>query len=132
MDFTNVGASSNTAGVWFVATGTTPTSWGANEGLVDILFWNAGTPIATVLENTIGNIWWTYNTNGTYLITSDGLFTSDKTFSILGPQTQNTPDTLYFQLTPDTQYVCTLYTMYNGATVDQLLSNNSIEIRVYN
>ena len=40
MDFTNVGAPNNTVGTYFVATGTTPNSWGADEGGPDILNYN--------------------------------------------------------------------------------------------
>ena len=36
--------------------------------------------VATVLENTIGNIWFIYQSNGLYWINSNGLFTIDKTW----------------------------------------------------
>lgn len=53
-DFTNVGAPNNNTGTYFVATGTTPNSWG---DLGVSLNFNTGAPVVTVLENTIGNIW---------------------------------------------------------------------------
>jgi hypothetical protein len=77
-DFTNVGAPNNNVGTYFVATGTTPNNWGT-VGDVD-LGYNGAAPTVIVLENTIGNIWWTYSNVGYYFINSDNLFISDKTF----------------------------------------------------
>jgi hypothetical protein len=75
-DFTNVGAPNNNNGTYFVATGTTPNAWGGGGST---LIFNTGAPVVTVLENTIGNIWFTYNDVGSYVINSNGLFTSNKT-----------------------------------------------------
>ena len=61
-DFTNVGAPNNNDGTWFIATGTTPNSWGSGT-----VYCNYGAPVATVLENTIGNIWFTYDIAGHYI-----------------------------------------------------------------
>lgn len=74
-DFTNVGAPSNATGVKFVATGTTPTIW-TNVSVIRV---DDGAPIVNILENTIGNIWWTYSAIGEYIANSDALFTSSKT-----------------------------------------------------
>jgi hypothetical protein len=74
-DFTNVGAPNNDFDTYFVATGTTPNSWGVNI----TLGYNTGAPVVTVLENTIGNIWWTFNDVGSYSVNSNVLFTSNKT-----------------------------------------------------
>lgn len=77
-DFTNVGAPNNDLDTFFVATGTTPTSWG--DGIVQ---YNVGAPIAIVLENTLGGIvTYMYDYAGYYLINSDGLFTENKSFII--------------------------------------------------
>lgn len=76
-DFTNVGAPNNNSGTYFVATGTTPTSWGVN--LLGQLSYNTGAPTVVVLENTIGNIWFLYKGVGDYRCVSDNLFTIDKT-----------------------------------------------------
>lgn len=65
-DFTNVGAPMNDNGVWFVATGEVPNSWGSEEGNTDILEYDLGAPTVTVLENTLGNVYWRHNTNGSY------------------------------------------------------------------
>lgn len=40
-------------------------------------------PVATVLENTIGNISWSYDDTGVYLANLLGAFTLDKTFSLM-------------------------------------------------
>ena len=68
-DFTNVGAPNNDLNTCFVATGTTPAHWGEGE-----LLYTTGAPTSTVLENTIGNIGFTYTQPGFYRINSDGLF----------------------------------------------------------
>ena len=39
-----------------------------------------GAPSANILENTIGNIVWSYSSAGSYLATLAGAFTSQKTF----------------------------------------------------
>jgi len=55
-DFTNIGAPTNANGVKFVATGTTAANWNGSTELNYI----TGAPVATVLENTIGNVWFEY------------------------------------------------------------------------
>ena len=77
-DFINVGAPNNDVGTYFVATGTTPNSWTSAQ-----LEYNTGAPVVTVLENTIGNVWFTYSGVGDYTIDSPGLFTNSKTFFLL-------------------------------------------------
>jgi hypothetical protein len=76
-DFTNVGAPNNNPGTYFVATGTTPTSWGDN--LLGQLQYDSGAPTVIVLENTIGNIYFKYTNPGEYTCESDNLFTIGKT-----------------------------------------------------
>lgn len=66
-DFSNVGGpglgqQGEWDGYWFIATGITPTNWN-NSSSLD---YNDGAPVATVLENTIGNIWFEYISVGTY------------------------------------------------------------------
>lgn len=82
-DFTNIGAPNNNIGTKFVATGTTPANWGVNAQLD----WNTATPVATVLENTIGNIWFTYKSFGWYNAFSDGLFLQNKSVITLSNTT---------------------------------------------
>ena len=136
MDFTNVGAPNNIAGVstYFVATGTTPNSWGAGEGTMNgTLTFNTGAPVVTVLENTIGNIWFTYNDVGNYRIFSDGLFTENKTtFSIIlmGDELSNGYLCKGYIGEPNS---CSIVTGDILTPYDSVLNwKTPIEIRVYN
>ena len=83
MDFTNVGASNNNTGTYFVATGTTPNSWGSNEGIGNAtLIYNTGAPVVTILENTLGNIWFEYVNVGNYLCYFLPIADFNKTFCL--------------------------------------------------
>jgi hypothetical protein len=77
-DLTIFGAPNSQVGTYFVCTteGTCP------DGV--FFTYNTGAPVVTVLENTIGNIWFTYEANGRYYIYSDALFTINKTTIFLG------------------------------------------------
>ena len=130
MDFTNVGAPNNNYRTYFVATGTTPNSWG--DGAQYTLTYNNGAPVVTVLENTIGNIWFTYDTVGQYSINSNGLFTSPYTIFIsnntqdYGDSTQIVKTNIY---DVDTSYITTFAL---DVSSNSILYNTPIEIRVYN
>ena len=136
-DFTNVGAPNNNVGTWFVATGTTPNNWGLNQE--NGLIYYPGAPVVTVLENTIGNIWFIYESSGAYTINSNGLFTIGKNWGIA--------DAVFEGATPSTQPVVIDNSGVFGANPpfsigikvlggdfngDSLLNNTPIEIRVYN
>jgi len=76
-DFSNVGGPViGTNSYYFIATNSDiPNDYdGAN------LLYNTGAPVATVLENTIGNVWFTYIESGGYNINSNDLFTNNKTY----------------------------------------------------
>ena len=129
-DFTNVGAPNNNVGTFFVATGTTPTNWGT-AGDVELSY-NNGAPIVTVLENTIGDIWFTYAGVGNYDVNSSSLFTNNKTTLFIGPLspgfTEGYSATLGISLAN-----VNIRTIAAPATYsDDLLSITPIEIRVYN
>jgi hypothetical protein len=129
-DFTNVGASSNTNGVKFVATGTTPTIWTNSSELS----YNNGAPVVTVLENTIGNIWFTYNGTGGYHINSDGLFTVGKSAIILGGPTWDGGGDGYFSygFDGDSLGIITNRDFLNNFVNNGSILNTFLEIRVYN
>jgi hypothetical protein len=136
MDFTNVGAPNNNSGTSFVATGTTPNSWGANEGGGDtIVVYDTGAPVVTVLENTIGNIWFTYNSDGFYSINSNELFTNNKSVIFITNTTGdiNSPSEIVKSATYDlsSMYIASFST---GAppNSNNILYKTPIEIRVYN
>lgn len=92
-------------------------------------------PVATVLENTIGDIWFTYNDVGVYNINSDGLFTDNKTFVNISPTVQDAGNSI----SQTVQFVGgsestinTLVIQTVGAGQDGIPNNTPIEIRVYN
>lgn len=129
-DFTNIGAPNNTVGTSFVATGTTPANWGT-PGDVEVSY-NSGAPVVTVLENTIGNIWFTYFQVGFYIINSNGLFTNGKSawFNQGFPIEDRTNSMLLFPNGESEFFISTFSdnTSANGA----LYNPTTIEIRVYN
>jgi len=73
-DFLNVGASSNSQGDIFIATGTTPTLWLNASELLDI----TSSTVATVATNTIGEITVSEEqvNSGNFYAKSNGLFTN--------------------------------------------------------
>lgn len=130
-DFTNVGAPSNNNGVSFVATGTTPNSWNGGTTLV----YNTGAPVVTVLENTLGDVWFTFLGNGTYGINNtNGWDVAKVWYGIPGigdiapinvnpGRTTMSFDGLNFMI------VC--YNNDYTSTINNQLINTPIEIRVY-
>ncbi len=125
-DFSNVGAPNNNDGTFFIATNNeTPNSYGSGS-----LKYNTGAPVVTVLENTIGNIWFVYDGVGQYRLSSEGLFTEGKSWCI-------TAIVLYgenlwegnMERANENRY--RIFTTENAILVDDLLGDTPIEIRVY-
>lgn len=87
-------------------------------------------PVAKVLENTIGNIWFTYGEVGTYYVNSNELFTENKTITSF---LSNFPTSMAFNenllVNFERQNVSQLTLSIVG---DGYLGNTPIEIRVYN
>lgn len=132
-DLTFFGAPNNDVGTYFVCTqsGLLP-----SIGSISLL-WNEGAPVATVLENTIGNIWFTYNNVGFYQANSNGLFTNKKTIISLLPEmyTESPSDLYNYQGSAGSQEILYLLSYYNNELFDNqfgIFSQNAIEIRVYN
>jgi hypothetical protein len=131
-DFINVGAPNNNTGTSFVAINNEiPNSWGENNAAM--LVFNTGTPIATVLENTIGNIWFTYDSVGMYSCYSNELFIFNKTWVtqviILGTGGPAYRGAMYLDA-PNRVGIQTELDV--DVPSDNLLYNTPIEIRVYN
>jgi hypothetical protein len=128
-DFTNVGAPNNDIGTSFVATGTTPNSWTNAE-----LNYNIGAPVVTVLENTIGNIWFSYGAEGEYYVNSSSLFETGKVCTLV----TNNIDIFNFggfqsiSLLPVSLSEIFLATGNVDGHYNDILNNTPIEIRVYN
>ena len=131
-DFSNVGGGTFASPISpFVATSNdTPTNYNGST-----LDYNSGAPVVTVLENTIGNIWWTYFNTGNYFVNSIHLFTTDKTYvdckSIFGSQwNKNIWENYEESGLPNTISIKNYSTLLSAA--DDGMDISRIEIRVYN
>ena len=128
-DYSNVGAPNNNEYTYFVATADAePTTWGSFG-----LLYNAGAPVATVLENTIGNIWFNYKDVGAYAIGSSDLFLDNKTtlsINLMGEDPTNGFVCLGFIQNTETLGIVTGDTSTFLDSV--LVLATPIEIRVYN
>ena len=128
-DWVNVGSPNNEIGTSFIATGTTPSNWGINSELE----YNTGAPVATVLENTIGNIWFTYDGSGVYSVRSSDLFLNNKTtlsINLMGDDS-GTGSLCLGNIEMENMlriYTGDMYSMYDNV----LIWKTPIEIRVYN
>jgi hypothetical protein len=146
MDFTNVGAPNNNEGTYFVATGTTPSSWGANEGTSDwTLVYNTGAPVVTVLENTIGNVWFIYGGVGIYTALLPNSFDTNKIFLSFGVEVNKDNPLVERSIEIDSPFSVTnnqinFFTnslIVNAGNLESQAENDlllkiPIEIRVYN
>jgi hypothetical protein len=96
------------------------------------LNYNEGAPTVTVLENTIGNIWFTYDNLGIYSVNSSGLFTLNKTWTYPN-NTQSIP-------TDGGSFITIQFSSSNSIILessnDDVISSGGnplrLEIRVYN
>ena len=135
-NFTNVGAPNNIAGTFFMATGTNPTTWG-NPGEA-ALEYNTAAPVATVLENTIGDVWFNYSTNGRYFLNSAALFTGTIPLIVtpMGFEGEINFDeswgSYYGVRKIDSSQIIIETGIPNYGRQDDKLFNQFIEIRMYN
>ena len=128
-DFTNVGAPNNENGTFFLATGTTPNSWGEFTNLQ----YTVGAPVVTVLENTIGNVWFTYYNEGIYQVNSTGLFTENKTVVFLGSVGDSDLSSGYTSRTfiTDSNIIGISSFVNTSQSFNNVMDKTPIEIRVY-
>lgn len=126
-DFTNVGAPDNDLGTYFVATGENP-NWGTGGAELKFI---VGTPVVKVLENTIGNVYFRYNDEGLYTCNSPSLFTENKTTIDMDAFGQNGDPMCHLIYKDLDTSVFTIGVFKDGFANDRL-SNNRLEIRVYN
>lgn len=92
-------------------------------------------PVATVLENTIGDISFEYIDIGAYTISSNNLFTENKTIVLQDQQiNRNDNDTDYcIRIVYDDVNSIIINTAFLDTTeINDALLNTPIEIRVYN
>jgi hypothetical protein len=87
-------------------------------------------PVATVLENTLGEIIWTRDTDGEYSGTLNGAFLENKTFIIASINTGQGNTIIYSRDSNNLVYVSTSDAA--DTLIDNLLDQTPIEIRVYN
>ena len=92
-------------------------------------------PVATVLENTLGEVTYSYTAVGKYSITSNGLFLTNKTVVFFGDIVNNA-NGLSLVATIQGEDVnpnrLPFYTNIDGANTNFALLKTPIEIRVYN
>jgi len=88
-------------------------------------------PVATVLENTLGDVVWSRGAEGYYICTSNGLFTIDKTGVFIEPSS-NLALIGYFQINDKTINTIEFTTAVTAGSADNGLHKTLIEIRVYN
>jgi hypothetical protein len=89
-------------------------------------------PVATVLENTIGNIWFTYNGVGQYTLNSSTQLTTS-TFTYLGDNINKSGVKLLISNITEPTTEVSLYSLENpDVGVDSQFINTPVEIRVYN
>jgi hypothetical protein len=129
-DFSNVGALSNEASTYFIATNNeVPNSYGSAT-----LLYDPGAPVAIVLENTIGNIWFEYLTFGEYTVNSNNLFIEDKTAVDIDAFSYDNILSYSFisNQTIFPENMINITSQLSGGPIDSILAKNRIEIRVYN
>ena len=104
------------------------------------LLYNSGAPVATILQNTLGNIYFLYESTGYYTIHAnhpDSIFTFGKTWNYISP------DATALGYPEESGYKQIIWTNSNTleikcvnmgdlSSADGKLDNTSIEIRVYN
>ena len=136
-DFTSVGAPNNNVGTYFVATGSV-VDWPSDVSLMCELTSNTGAPVAIVLDNTIGNIWFTYVGTGIYSVNSNNLFKEDKTtididnFGRNAINLDNVPNYIANETIINAQSEFYIFTTRPPDYRDEVLQKNRLEIRVYN
>lgn len=88
-------------------------------------------PTAIVLENTLGEVTFSYVAGGRYELTTDSLFTLDKTFALI--TNSNLGSNAIYQSSVNTLRInCRDLTTSGNPYLNGALNNTSIEIRVYN
>ena len=121
-NFSNLGYVSN--GTVFTATGNIPTTWLNGTIVIDA---TESAPIPTIMENTIGDIVWTYVSNGDYTATLSDAFTNNKTLLFYEKGEDVNGNTIrFFKISESVYRVLTV------SANDNVFDNSSIEIRVYN
>lgn len=128
-DLSEFGAPNNDVGTYFICTkdGNAPFPSTGNLNLQRDL----GAPVATVLENTIGNIWFSYNGVGEYSLNIENQFNVIKTYY----QCSKVTSTIFIGASFEDigNLPLDIYSRdSSNQGIDDILFNTPIEIRVYN
>lgn len=125
IDYSSIGAPNSNVGTYFILTQDITLS---NLDIDTIFNINTGAPVATVLENTIGNVWFQYESTGVYSINNNNLiFLVENTFA----QTVTVNDggtPILYSFVANFPFDGKLF-IYGD---EGYLNNTPIEIRVYN
>jgi hypothetical protein len=125
-DFSNVGGPVFPDTTSFVATSSNvPNSYGGQT-----IYYNTGAPTVTILENTIGNIWFTYQSAGTYKANFSTEQNTNKLYVSALASYNNYYNFIGTYFSTTGVYFSTLNTSFVES--DGWLSQTPIEIRVYN
>lgn len=87
-------------------------------------------PVATVLENTLGDIVWSRDVNGFYVGTLSNSFPNEKTFCLIQNNYQSSGTQNYIYRSNNSEI--NVETIVSGVSTDSELYQTSIEIRTYN
>lgn len=131
-DLTLYGAPNNLPGTYFICTNYVYALPYTNSLQIGV---NYGAPVATVLENTIGDIWFAYNDMGLYSARSNDLFSLNKTIcslssSLFGGSADFNSNLIFYSSVGSNNEISIISSSGGTYTNDQL-SNTPIEIRVY-
>ena len=121
------GAPNNNVGTSFIATSSV-VAWGTSGN--NQVYYNIGAPVATVLENTIGNIFFTYELVGNYGINTNALF-NNKTAIFFGPYIDSEV-VIRFGAEIQSESFITIGSALSSGLADNIFIFTPIEIRVYN
>jgi len=123
------GAPNNQPGTSFVCNKSV-SSWGNVSSGV---FYNTGAPVVNVLENTLGDVWFTYVTMGGYAINSNSLFIASKSATNSQIYYSNGNDNVYYMYLDYYDINTFILNSKRGTDGnDSVLNNIFLEIRVYN
>ena len=130
-DFSNVGGPIPPENFPFVATyNATPNEYGNA-----ILNYDSGAPVVvTVLENTIGNVFFEFKGTGDYRFNSENLFNDGRTIGFItfnNSGTYSLVDKPALTINQDSTSALFINTALDGSYSNDVLYNAPIEIRVY-
>lgn len=91
-------------------------------------------PTANVLQNTLGEVTWTYISPGVYAMNSDAAFVTGKTYlnnQVLHLNQESGPYLALLEREDENTISLSVNFFMGGEPVDSILSNHSLEVRVY-